>query len=153
MATVSTDRIEKHVVLRAPRARVWRALTEPAEFGSWFGVKLQGRFAEGTTIHGQITHPGYEHVTMEMHVERIAPEHYFAYRWHPYAVDPKVDYSSEPTTLVEFRLTDAADGTALTIVESGFDQVPLARRAEAFRMNEGGWTAQMRNIEGYVTRA
>ncbi|HEX6973108.1 MAG TPA: SRPBCC family protein [Vicinamibacterales bacterium] len=149
-ATV-TDRIEKQAVLRAPRSRVWRALTNHEEFGQWFQVRLDGPFREGATVRGPITHPGYEHVTMEVLVERIQPESYFAYRWHPYAVDPKTDYSAEPMTLVEFRLEDAAGGTVLTIVESGFDRVPLARRAEAFRMNEGGWTGQIKNIERHVT--
>src|SRR5947208_8985157 len=130
-ADSSTDRIEKRAVLRASRARVWRAITDAQEFGAWFRVNLEGTFAKGATIRGKITHPGYEHLTMEVLVERIEPERYFAYRWHPYAIDPKVDYSSEPTTLVEFRLDDADGGTLLTIVESGFDKVPAGRRAEA----------------------
>ncbi len=146
-----TDRIEKRVILRAPRLRVWRALTTAEEFGAWFGVKLEGPFTEGATVRGTITLPGYEHVTMEMLVERIEPERYFAYRWHPYAVDPSVDYSPEPTTLVEFRLDEADGGTVLTIVESGFDRIPPARRSEAFRMNDRGWTEQTRNIERHVS--
>src|SRR5258708_2422737 len=145
-----TDRIEKKVVLRAPRSRVWRAITSAEEFGAWFRVKLEGAFAEGKTVRGTITHPGYEHLTMEVFVERIEPENYFAYRWHPYAIDPKVDYSHEPTTLVEFRLDEADGGTVLTIVESGFDGIPAARRAEAFRMNDGGWTQQLTNIARHV---
>jgi uncharacterized protein YndB with AHSA1/START domain len=149
----NTDSIEKRVLLRAPRSRVWRAITTPVEFGAWFGVKLEGPFAEGATVRGKITHPGYEHVTMELLVERIEPERYFAYRWHPYAIAPGVDYSSEPTTLVEFRLEEADGGTVLTIIESGFDRIPLARRAEAFRMNEGGWAEQARNIERYVSKS
>jgi uncharacterized protein YndB with AHSA1/START domain len=153
MATTTTDRIEKRVVLRAPQSRVWRALTDAAEFGAWFGVKLQSPFTQGATVRGQITYPGYEHLTMEVIVERIEPERYFAFRWHPAAVDPKADYSHEPTTLVEFRLEEARDGTVLTIVESGFDRVPLARRAEAFRMNDQGWTAQAQNIERHVSPA
>ena len=151
MNTSVTDRIEKRAVLRAPRSRVWRALTDAREFGTWFRVRLEGPFVEGTTVRGHITHPGYEHVTMEVAVVSIQPEHYFSYRWHPYAIDPAVDYSSEPTTLVEFRLAEAPEGTLLTITESGFDRIPLARRAEAFRMNEGGWTAQVVNIERHVT--
>jgi uncharacterized protein YndB with AHSA1/START domain len=149
----STDRIEKNIKLRATRSRVWRALTDAGEFGQWFGAKLENPFAEGTTVRGRITHPGYEHLTLELQVERIEPEHYLALRWHPYAIDPGVDYSSEPTTLVEFRLEEAEDGTQLTVVESGFDQIPLARRAEAFRMNDNGWAAQMRNIERHVTKS
>jgi uncharacterized protein YndB with AHSA1/START domain len=154
MATTTTaDRIEKRVVLRAPRSRVWRALTDVGEFNEWFGVRLTSPFAEGATVRGQITHPKYQHVTMEVVVARIEPERYFAYRWHPCAIEPGVDYSSEPMTLVEFRLEDSGEGTILTVVESGFDRIPLARRAEAFRMNEGGWTGQLRNIERHVSKA
>jgi uncharacterized protein YndB with AHSA1/START domain len=152
MSTTVTDRIEKRVVLRAPRARVWRALTNADEFGTWFGVKLAAPFTEGASVRGQITTPGYDHLTMDVIVERIEPERYFAYRWHPYAVDPKADYSHEPTTLVEFRLEETGEGTVLTIVESGFDRIPLDRRAEAFRMNEGGWTEQVRNIARHVAQ-
>jgi uncharacterized protein YndB with AHSA1/START domain len=147
----NTDRIEKRIVLRAPRSRVWRAITTAEEFGAWFRVRLDGVFAEGATIQGRITHPGYEHMTMDMLIERIQPERYFSYRWHPYPVDPAVDYSAEPTTLVEFKLEDTEGGTTLTIVESGFDRIPLARRAEAFRMNEQGWAGQMKNLERYVS--
>jgi uncharacterized protein YndB with AHSA1/START domain len=150
MTIVNTDRIEKKVLLRAPRSRVWRALTDAGEFGSWFGAKLEGGFAANRTIKGHITNPGYEHLTMALDVERIDPEHLFSFRWHPYAIDPKVDYSTEPTTLVEFRLEDAPEGTQLTVVESGFDSIPAGRRAEAFRMNEGGWAAQMENIKRHV---
>lgn len=148
-----TDRIEKKIALRAPRSRVWRAIANVQEFGEWFRVKLEGGFAEGVTIRGKLTYPGYENLTMEMQIERIEPEGYFSYRWHPYAVDPAVDYSSEPTTLVEFRLEEADGNTLLTIVESGFDQIPLARRAKAFKMNDGGWAEQMRNIERHVSNA
>jgi uncharacterized protein YndB with AHSA1/START domain len=146
----STDRIEKRVVLRAPRSRVWRALTSAEEFGVWFGVKLEGAFAAGATIRGKITHPGHDHLTMELQVQRIEPEQLFSFRWHPYAVDPAVDYTSEPTTLVELRIEAVEGGTALTIVESGFDSIPLERRAEAFRMNDAGWAEQARNIERHV---
>jgi len=148
--TVSTDRIEKRVVLRAPRTRVWRALTNAAEFGTWFRVKLEGAFTEGKPVRGRLSIPGYEHVTLELLVERIDPERYFSYRWHPYAVDPAVDYSTEPTTLVEFTLEDTDGGTALTIVESGFDRIPLGRRVEAFRMNDAGWTGQIKQLAKYV---
>jgi len=147
---IPTDRIEKTIVLRVPRSRVWRALTDSAEFGSWFGVKMEGTFAPGARVRGAITHPGYEHLTLDMTVERMEPERLFSWRWHPYAVDPDVDYTQEPTTLVEFELEDIAEGTRLTVVESGFDQVPLARRALAYRMNEDGWAQQMQAIERYV---
>lgn len=146
-----TDRIQKTVVLRAPRSRVWRAISDAEEFGAWFRAKLDGPFVEGASTRGRITYPGYEHLTIEVRVERIEPERYLAFRWHPGAVDPGVDSSSEPTTLVEFRLEDADGGTRLTIVESGFDRIPLHRRAEAFRMNEQGWAEQTRNIERHVS--
>ncbi len=146
----TTHRIEKEIVLRAPRSRVWRALANAQEFGTWFGAKFEGAFKAGQRIQGQITSPGYEHVTIDVLVERMDPEHLFSYRWHPYAIDTKVDYSNEPTTLVEFRLEDVAGGTQLTVVESGFERIPLARRAEAFRMNDDGWAAQLENIERHV---
>lgn len=145
-----SDRIEKQVVLRAPRARVWRALTDAAEFGSWFGATLDSDFAVGKAVTGRITHPGYEHVKFEVSVESMQAELLFSFRWHPYAIDPDVDYSKEPTTLVEFRLTDVPDGTLLTVVESGFDRLPAERRGEAFRMNSGGWEAQMENVQRHV---
>ncbi len=146
------DRIEKRVTLRTSRSRVWRAIIAPDEFGAWFGVKLEGEFTEGRIARGKITHPGYEHLTLEMQVERIETERSFAYRWHPYAINADVDYSLEPTTLVEFRLDETGGNTALTIIESGFDRIPLARRAEAFRMNDLGWTEQARNIERYLSK-
>ncbi|HEY2946672.1 MAG TPA: SRPBCC family protein [Vicinamibacteria bacterium] len=154
MAPTSTDRIEKTIVLRAPRARVWRALADAPRFGAWFGVDLKGAsFAPGKRVQGKITHPGYEHLTWDVVVERMEPERLLSWRWHPYAVDPKVDYSKEPTTLVVFELEDAPEGTRLRVVESGFDQIPAARRAEAWRMNDQGWTAQMQNIERDVARS
>ena len=150
--TTSTDRIEKTATLKAPRARVWQAIADARQFGEWFRVRLDGEFAVGATIRGNITYPGYEYITMEVVVERMEPERFFSYRWHPYAIDPKVDYTPEPMTLVEFTLEDAPGGTRLTIVESGFDRVPLSRRAEAFRMNSDGWSEQMQNIERHVSR-
>lgn len=146
----SADRIERTATLRAPRSRVWRALTDPAELGAWFGVELEGGFTPGARTRGRITHPGYEHLVWDVRVERIEPETLFSWRWHPYAVDPQVDYTGEAPTLVEFRLRDVAGGTELSVVESGFDLVPAARRAEAYRMNSGGWTAQMQSIAKHV---
>lgn len=146
----STDRIEKQVLLRATKSRVWRALTDAQEFGTWFRVKLEGQFAVGQRIRGKITYPGYEHLTMDVMVERMDKEKLFSFRWHPGAVDPKVDYSAEPSTLVEFRLEEAEGGTRLTVVESGFDQLPPERRTEAFRQNEQGWGGQMENIKRHV---
>lgn len=148
---MSTDRIEKSIFLRAPRARVWRAITTPEEFNSWFGVNLDGAFAPGAQVSGRITIPGYEHVNMEITIERVEPERLFSYRWHPYAIEAGVDYSGEPTTLVEFLLDEAPGGTKLTVTESGFDRIPEARRAEAFRMNEKGWEGQLKNIERHVS--
>jgi uncharacterized protein YndB with AHSA1/START domain len=146
-----TDRIEKRIVLRAPRSRVWHAIATAEQFGAWFRVNLEGRFAEGVPVRGRVTHPGYEHVTLEMLIERIEPERYFSYRWHPNPVEPAVDYSAEPTTLVEFTLEDTEGGTVVTIVESGFDRIPLDRRVEAFRMNDRGWTGEIQNLARYVS--
>jgi uncharacterized protein YndB with AHSA1/START domain len=150
METASTDRIEKQILLRAPKSKVWRALANAEEFGAWFRVKLEGPFVPGRPTKGKITYPGYEHITMEVWVERMEAESLFSFRWHPYAIDPKVDYSKEPTTLVEFRLEPQGGNTLLKLVESGFDQLPAGRRAEAFRMNDGGWAQQMTNIERHV---
>ncbi|WP_211465103.1 SRPBCC family protein [Collimonas silvisoli] len=148
---ITTDRIEKQIVLKAARSRVWRALSNAEEFGSWVGVALKGKiFVAGEPAQGQITHPGYEHVVWNAVIERMEPESLLSFRWHPYAVDPAVDYSQEPTTLVVFELTAVEDGTLLRVVESGFDNVPPARRQEAFRMHDGGWEEQLRNIEKYV---
>lgn len=146
----STDRIERQVRLSAPRARVWRALTDTREFGQWFGVQLSGVVAPGAKLRGPITTPGYEHVTFEVTVETVDPEKRFSFRWHPYAIEPGVDYSSEPTTLVVFTLEDSDGGTLLTVVESGFDKIPVSRRVKAFEMNSKGWAAQMENIKRYL---
>jgi uncharacterized protein YndB with AHSA1/START domain len=148
---MSTDRIERSVLLRASRSKVWRALANPEEFGSWFGVRLEGQFTPGARVTGRITIPGYDHLSFELFVDTVEPESVFAYRWHPYAIDPNVDYSDEPTTLVEFHLADVGEGTKLTVTESGFDQIPPTRRDEAFRMNDQGWAGQLVNIERYVT--
>jgi uncharacterized protein YndB with AHSA1/START domain len=146
------DRIEKQIVLKAPRSRVWRAIHDKTEFGSWFGVKFPtGTFKAGEKVSGKITHPGYEHLVMDIELVDVEPERRLSYRWHPYAVEAGVDYSSELTTLVTFTLEDAKEGTLLKIVESGFDKIPLHRRAEAFRMNDSGWTEQMKNIERHVS--
>jgi|SRR5882757_4572454 len=152
--TTSTDRIERKLVIKATRARVWRALTHIDEFNSWFGVRLQGgEFAAGGRFTGKVTHPGYEHLTMEVTIQNCEPEKLLSWRWHPNAVDPQKDYSSEPTSLVEFRLEDAVGGTLLTLVESGFDQIPPERRLTAFRGNSEGWAIQLQNIEKHVTTA
>ena len=149
----TTDRIEKTAVLKAPRSRVWRSLTKAEEFGTWFRAIFTGTFAEGAVLRAQITYPGYEHLTMEIRIVRMEPERYFAFRWHPSAVDLSKDYSHEPTTLVEFTLEDAPGGTKLTVVESGFDALPPGRRDEAFRSNDSGWTEQMQNIARHVAGA
>jgi uncharacterized protein YndB with AHSA1/START domain len=147
------DRIEKRIELKAPISRVWRALTDHNEFGAWFGVKLHGPFVPGEASRGQITYPGYEHITWHAVVQKMEPERLFSFTWHPYAIDPKVDYSSEPPTLVEFKLEKTAIGTLLTVTESGFDQIPSHRRQEAFLKNEGGWAQQMKSIERHVTES
>jgi len=148
----NTDRIEKRIFLRASRARVWRAISDAREFGEWFRVALEGNFAPGRTLSGRILHPEYSHLTLEMKIEQLEPERYFSYRWRPNAVDPARDYANEPMTLVEFELADAEGGTSLTIRESGFDALPAARRAEAFRANDAGWTQQAENIARYVSQ-
>jgi uncharacterized protein YndB with AHSA1/START domain len=150
MKPTSTDRIEKRIELNAPPARVWRALTDYREFGQWFRVSLEAPFAPGKKTRGRITYPGYEHLVMELVVQKMETERLFSFHWHPYSVDPKVDYSNEPPTLVEFRLTKTAKGTLLVVTESGFDAIPAARRDEAFRMNSAGWAEQMKNVETYV---
>ncbi len=149
--STSTDRIEKTVVLKVPRARVWRALTDKDEFGAWFGVRLEAPFAPGQRSRGQVTSHGYEHVAWDITIERMEEGRLLSWRWHPYAVEPGVDYSGETPTLVTFTLEDAPGGTRLTVVESGFDEVPLARRALAYRMNEGGWNEQTERIRRHVS--
>ena len=151
--TTGTDRIEKQILLHAPRSRVWRALADAKEFGAWFRVELQGAFAPGARIRGKVTHPGYEHLVFELQVEEMEPERLFSWRWHPAAIERGVDYSKEPTTLVVFTLEDQGRETLLKVVESGFDRIPAERRAQAYRMNEGGWATQMQNIEQYLAKA
>jgi uncharacterized protein YndB with AHSA1/START domain len=153
MDTVSStaavsDRIERSIAINAPRARVWRALANAEEFGTWFGANLKGQtIAPGQRVRGQITSCGYEHVWFDAVIERVEPEKLLSYRWHPYAVDPAVDYAKEEPTLVTFTLKDApGNGTLLTVVESGFAKLPPHRRLEAFRMNDPGWAAQLGNI-------
>jgi uncharacterized protein YndB with AHSA1/START domain len=156
-----SDRIEKRIVLRAPRERVWRAISDSKAFGSWFGVEFSGPFVAGSHMTGRIapttvdaeiarTQEPYAGATFECTIDRVEPMSLFSFRWHPFAADPTVDYSSEPCTLVEFHLEEVAGGTRLTITESGFDRVPLERRAKAFAANEEGWAGQARLIEKYV---
>lgn len=164
MAVAVTDRIEKKVLLRAPRARVWRALTDSGEFGTWFGVKFEGPFTPGapqrgvivgTAVDPDVARAQREHaaVPFAITVDRIEPERLFSFRWHPFAIEPDVDYSAEPTTLIEFTLDDVADGTMLTVSESGFDRIPLARRAKAFTANEQGWSIVVGLIEKHLAHA
>ena len=151
MDTQTTDQIVKETVLRAPRSRVWKAVSDAQEFGEWFRVDLSGQtFRPGEPVQGKMTYPGYEGMPFEMVVADIEPERLFSFRWHPYGIDPNYDYSDEPMTLVEFELEEVDGGTKLTVTESGFDNIPLARRAEAFRMNSEGWAGQMENIRKYV---
>jgi len=152
MSTSTADRIERQVRLRHPRTRVWRALTDSREFGQWFGAVFTEAFEPGARLRGRITHKGYEHMTMDVVIERIEPEHTFSYRWHPGASEPGESFEHEPMTLVEFTLADAPGGTLLKVVETGFDAIPIARRAKALKQNEGGWTGQMKAIEAYLAR-
>ena len=164
MTIVNTDRIEKKILLRAPRARVWRALTDAEEFGRWFGMKFDGPFVPGEVSRGVIVpttvdpdvakaQKKYEGLPFEITIDRIEPERLFSFRWHPFAVERGVDYSSEPTTLIVFALDEAADGIMLTVSESGFDRIPLARRAKAFAANEQGWTMVVTLIEKHLAQA
>jgi uncharacterized protein YndB with AHSA1/START domain len=148
-----SDRIEKTIELKAPVARVWRALTDHHEFGAWFRVRMDGPFVPGQVARGQITYPGYEHLRWEAVIQKMEPERLFSFTWHPYAGDPNHDYSVEPPTLVEFTLEKIPTGTLLRVVESGFDKIPSGRRAEAFRMNDKGWSEQVKNIARHVEQA
>jgi uncharacterized protein YndB with AHSA1/START domain len=154
MTTVSdTDRIERSILINASRARVWRALSNAEEFGAWFGVNLAGQvFAPGVRARGQLTHGGHEHIFFDVLIERIEPQEALSFHWHPYAVDPAIDYSQEQPTLVTFTLKDApGDGILLTVIESGFDKVPPQRRRQAFEMNSGGWEAQLKNVARHAS--
>jgi uncharacterized protein YndB with AHSA1/START domain len=148
---MNSDKIEKQIELKAAPSTVWRALTNHSEFGQWFGVKMETPFVIGEKAKGRITHPGYEHLVWEVKVKEMDSEKLFSFTWHPYGIDPNVDYSKEEPTLVEFQLERIATGTRLTLIESGFEKVPSHRRAEAFRMNENGWTTQMKNIERHLS--
>jgi uncharacterized protein YndB with AHSA1/START domain len=150
----NTDRVEKKTVLRAPRARVWRALTDSKQFGSWFGMRFDAPFLAGAKMTGTIApttvdpeiaehQKPYEGFAFSIHVETIEPERFFSFRWHPHAVEPTRDYSSEPMTLVAFELEEVPGGTQLTVSESGFDGIPLDRRAKAFTANGEGWAIQL----------
>jgi uncharacterized protein YndB with AHSA1/START domain len=158
---MSNDRIEKRILLHAPRKRVWRALTDSTEFGTWFGMKFDGRFAPGARMRGVVVptqanaevakaQKEHEGLPVEIFIEQMEPERLFSFRWHPFAIERGVDYSAEPTTLVVFSLEEVADGVMLTVTESGFDQIPLARRAKAFTANEGGWSVMVKVLEGYL---
>ncbi|MEO7761287.1 MAG: SRPBCC family protein [Casimicrobiaceae bacterium] len=148
----STDRIERSIHIKAPRSKVWQSLANAEEFGRWFGANLKGQaFAPGQQVKGPITISGYEHIIFDALIDRVQPETLMSYRWHPYAMDPAIDYSKEQRTLVTFTLKDADAGTLLTVVESGFDNVPPERRLIAYKMNSGGWEGQLKNIDRYVS--
>lgn len=152
MPAVSTDRITKEIMIKAPRTKVWKALTELNQFQQWFGAALDTPFTPGARSRGHVTEKGWEHVQMDIQIERMEPEHTFTYRWLPFAIDPKRDYSKETRTLVEFTLDEVNGGTKVTVVESGFEGVAADRRAEAFKMHEGGWEGQLKNIQKYAER-
>jgi uncharacterized protein YndB with AHSA1/START domain len=160
MAT-DTDRIVKKVMLRAPHHRVWSAISDASQFGSWFGVRFDGPFVAATNVTGRIvpttvdaevarSQEAYAGTAFEISIDRVEPTRLFSFRWHPYAVERGVDYSKEPTTLVVFELEEVSGGTMLTLTESGFDRIPIERRAKAFASNQQGWTAQMQLIEKYL---
>jgi uncharacterized protein YndB with AHSA1/START domain len=148
----TTDRIVKETVLKAPLSRVWRAISDAAEFGEWFKVDMSGQtFRPGEPVHAKMTYPGHEGTPFEIVVARVEPERLFSFRWHPWGVGPDFDHPDDPMTLIEFELEEVEGGTKLTVTESGFDNIPLARRGEAFRGNDEGWAMQLTNIEAYVT--
>jgi uncharacterized protein YndB with AHSA1/START domain len=147
---MDTDRIEKSIFLDASVERVWRALTDSKESGSWFGVQMDGPFVAGRPASGRLTVAGYEHLRMQIEIVNVDPQTSFSFRWHPFAVDANVDYSTEEPTLVEFRLAPRGDGVQLTVSETGFDRLPARRREEAFRMNSQGWAEQTDNIARHV---
>jgi uncharacterized protein YndB with AHSA1/START domain len=146
------NKIEKQIELKAPVSRVWNALTDYRKFGEWFRVKLESPFVPGQEARGHLMYPGWEHLVLTAVVQKIEPQTLFSFTWHPYAIDPDVDYSDETPTLVEFRLEPTPSGTLLRLTESGFDKIPPGRMPEAFRMNEGGWTEQLKNIESHVAQ-
>ena len=159
----TTDKIEKKILLKAPLARVWNAISDAKQFGTWFGVDFDGPFVAGKKMTGRIVptkvdpeiaahQKPYEGRAFDFTVDRIEPERLISFRWHPAAVEEGYDYSKEETTLVVFEIEAAEGGTLLRVTESGFDKIPLARRAEAFKMNEGGWQAQLMLIEKYLAR-
>lgn len=160
---MSTDRIEKKVLLRAPLARVWSALVDSEQFGRWFGVRFDGPFLPGEPIRGvlvgtevnaEVAAIQKQHAGLDFNItiDRVEPERLFSFRWHPHAIEKGVDYSAEPMTLITFRLEETKQGVTLTLVESGFDQIPLARRAQAFTANEGGWTIMVKVFEEYIAQ-
>lgn len=151
MTSSSSDRIEKTIHLKAPRSRVWRALTDSREFGEWFRAVFTEPFQAGEAIRGRMTYPGYEYLKFDVFVEEMVPESRFSFRWHPDEVDPDVDTSAEPKTLVSFTLADSGDGgTVLTLVESGFDSIPHGRGEASKRKNAQGWDEQALNIANYL---
>jgi len=148
--TSDTYTIEKQIVLRAPRSRVWRALTNSGEFTQWFGMALDEPFLPGTVVHGRSTNPDWAHLPFEVTVDRMEPEHTFAWRWHPGMPGPGEDFSAEPLTTVVFTLEDVPEGTLLRVFETGFDALPDPRRNPAFEMNIEGWTYQFESLRRYV---
>jgi len=158
---MNTDQICKQALLKASLDRVWRAISNSNEFGIWFGVKFDDPFVAGQAMRGHIVPTQMDPEVAEMQkphvgkpfnivVEQLEPRNLFSFRWHPFAIEPDKDYSSEPTTLVAFALEETPGGVLLTISETGFDQIPLERRAKAFAANDGGWTHQLILVEKYV---
>jgi uncharacterized protein YndB with AHSA1/START domain len=161
---MDSDQIQKKILLHAPLKRIWSALADSKEFGAWFGMKFDGPFTPGAHLRGTIVptkvnaevakaQQKYEGMPVEITIEKMEPERLFSFRWHPYAIEQDVDYSVEPTTLIEFLLQETKDGVMLTVTESGFDQIPLARRVKAFTANEQGWGMALKVIEEYLVRA
>jgi uncharacterized protein YndB with AHSA1/START domain len=160
---MSTDRIEKKILLHAPLRRVWQAFANSSEFGAWFGLKFDGPFTPGAEMRAVLVgtkanaevakaHEKYVGLKLEITIVKMEPERLFSFRWHPNAIERDVDYSKEPTTLVEFTLQETAEGVLVTVTESGFENIPLARRATAFTANTQGWSMMINMIGDYLAQ-
>jgi uncharacterized protein YndB with AHSA1/START domain len=150
MTASGLSTVERSTLVRAPRSCVWQALTNIQEFSKWFGVEAEGEFAPGARMRMISTHESYKGVEFFVDVVKMDAPEIFSWRWHPGAKQPGEDNSSEPMTLVEFRLTEVEGGTLVTVVESGFDRLSLARRARVFEDNSKGWQFQLASLTRYA---
>jgi uncharacterized protein YndB with AHSA1/START domain len=150
---MTEDRVEKTIELRAPRSRVWRAISNGKELGAWFGLgmplELVGDFVPGAQISGTWIIDGREVKEPFCTIEHVEPERALVFRWVPYEVPPGEDHAKHPTTRIEFRLEDIANGTRLTVVESGFSRLPADKQYKR-RENGDGWALQLHAIAQHV---